>query len=153
MRLIAAVLFGFLFGIGLIVAGMTDPARILAFLDIAGEWDPSLALVMISAIAVAAPAFALARRRPITVLGDPIALPDRYRIDRRLIIGPVVFGIGWGLSGICPGPGLVLLGNDGVSAVIFVVTMALGIWGAEAVLQAKETVSVRSTGHPSSPVS
>ncbi len=134
MRLIAALLFGFLFGIGMIVAGMTDPARIIAFLDVAGTWDPSLALVMVTAIAVAAPAFALARRRPITVLGDAIALPDRRRIDRRLIVGPALFGIGWGLSGLCPGPGLVLLGNDGVSAVVFVITMALGIRIAEAVL-------------------
>ncbi len=145
MRLVAAFLFGFLFGTGLIVAGMTDPARIIAFLDIAGAWDPSLALVMVSAIAVAAPAFALARRRPTTVLGDPIVLPDRRRIDRRLIIGPVVFGIGWGLGGLCPGPGLVLLGNDGVSAAIFVIAMAIGIWIAESAVPARAKGAVAST--------
>jgi uncharacterized membrane protein YedE/YeeE len=97
---------------------------------------------MISAIVVAAPAFALARRRPITLLGDPIALPDRQRIDRRLILGPLVFGIGWGLVGICPGPGLVLLGDDGFSAAMFVIAMAIGMAIAETTLptQAKSAL-------------
>ncbi|HIJ63498.1 MAG TPA: hypothetical protein HPQ04_12465 [Rhodospirillaceae bacterium] len=127
MKTITAALSGLLFGIGLIIAGMTDPVRIKAFLDVAGEWNPALALVMASAIAVAAPAFALARRRPRALLGDAIQLPDRRRIDGRLILGAAVFGLGWGLGGLCPGPSLVLLSNGGLSPFIFVVAMAAGM--------------------------
>lgn len=102
MRLLASALFGVLFGVGLLVSGMTDPARVLAFLDVAGAWNPALALVMGAAVAVALPAFAIARRRGVSALGEPIALPDRFRIDARLVSGAAIFGLGWGLSGICP---------------------------------------------------
>jgi uncharacterized membrane protein YedE/YeeE len=126
LSVIAASLFGFLFGIGLIVAKMTDPARIIAFLDFAGAWDPTLAFVMIGAIVVAAPAFALARRRKLAPLGNRIVLPDRSLIDRRLLGGAALFGIGWGLCGICPGPSLVLLGSGNDAAAIFVVMIIIG---------------------------
>ncbi len=137
-RGLAAGAFGLLFGVGLIVAGMTDPVRVLAFLDVAGDWDPTLAFVMIGAIAVAAPAFAIARRTPVAALGDAIALPDRRRIDARLIGGSALFGLGWGLAGICPGPALVLLGNDGLSALLFVAALLAGGWIADAALPARK---------------
>lgn len=135
MRSLTAGLFGFLFGIGLIVAGMTDPARVLAFLDVAGAWDPTLAFVMIGAIAVAAPAFAFARRQPVALLGETINLPDTKRIDARLVGGSALFGLGWGLAGICPGPALVLLGNDGLSALLFVAALLAGGWIADLALR------------------
>ncbi|PWC88671.1 hypothetical protein TSH100_07055 [Azospirillum sp. TSH100] len=135
MRSLTAGLFGFVFGLGLIVAGMTDPARVLGFLDVAdiwtGSWDPTLAFVMIGAIAGAAPAFAIARRKPVSVLGDPISLPDRRLIDARLVGGAALFGLGWGLAGICPGPALVLVGNDGLSALLFVASLLAGGWVAD----------------------
>jgi hypothetical protein len=137
MRSLAAAVFGFLFGLGLMVAGMTDPARVLAFLDVAGAWDPTLAFVMIGAIAVAAPAFAIARRRPVAALGDPIALPDRRRIDSRLVGGSALFGLGWGLAGICPGPALVLLGTDGLSALLFVASLLAGGGIADVLLRSR----------------
>ncbi|MFD1624723.1 DUF6691 family protein [Azospirillum griseum] len=131
MRSLSAGLFGLLFGLGLILSGMTDPARVLAFLDLAGAWDPTLALVMIGAIAVAAPAFAIVRRRPTAWLGDPIALPDRQRIDAPLIGGSALFGVGWGLAGICPGPALVLLGADAPAIALFIVALLAGGWIAD----------------------
>lgn len=138
MRNLTAGLFGFVFGLGLIVSGMTDPARVLGFLNVAniwtGTWDPTLAFVMIGAIAVAAPAFAIARRNPVALLGDPIALPDRRLIDARLVGGAALFGLGWGLAGICPGPALVLLGNDGLSALLFVASLLAGGWIADILL-------------------
>lgn len=126
MPLFSAALSGLIFGIGLIIAGMTDPGRILAFLDIAGDWNPALALVMVSAILAAAPAFARARRRPVTLLGAAITLPDRRLITPRLVIGAVLFGLGWGLAGICPGPALVLLGQEGPRAAVFLAAIVLG---------------------------
>jgi uncharacterized membrane protein YedE/YeeE len=104
MHQIVAALAGLLFGIGLIVSGMTNPAKVQSFLDLAGRWDPSLALVMGGAIAVGLPAFSLARRRSHSLLGDPMQLPANRRIDRRLLAGSLLFGAGWGLAGYCPGP-------------------------------------------------
>ena len=107
-RSVFALLSGAIFGLGLIVAGMANPAKVLAFLDVTGHWDPSLALVMVGAIAVAAPAFFWVRRRPRTLLGETVQLPSSRRIDRRLLAGSTLFGIGWGMAGICPGPAWVL---------------------------------------------
>jgi uncharacterized membrane protein YedE/YeeE len=118
---------GLLFGIGLIIAGMANPAKVLAFLDVAGRWDPSLALVMAGAIGVGVPAFALAKKRKTSVLGLPMQLPDNTLIDRRLIAGSVLFGVGWGLAGICPGPALVLVGAGAMKGVIFFVAMLAGM--------------------------
>lgn len=100
---------GLLFGLGLLLAGMADPAKVQAFLDLGGAWDPSLMLVMGSAVGVSAIAYAWVKRRQLTVFGAQLQLPQGRTIDRRLIAGSLLFGIGWGLAGICPGPGLVLL--------------------------------------------
>lgn len=98
-----ALLSGVIFGLGLIVAGMANPAKVLAFLDVTGQWDPSLALVMVGAIAVAAPAFLWARRRERSLLGEPLQIPAAGRVERRLLAGSALFGVGWGIAGICPG--------------------------------------------------
>jgi uncharacterized membrane protein YedE/YeeE len=100
---------GLLFGFGLIVSGMSDPARIIGFLDFAGpHWNPSLALVMIGGLAVTLPAFAWMRRHQRTLAGAPVTLPDRRNLTPRLVVGSVLFGLGWGLSGVCPGPSIIL---------------------------------------------
>src|SRR5437870_1042194 len=103
----ASLLAGLVFGLGLIVSGMANPAKVLGFLDLAGHWDPSLAFVMAGAIAVGAVAFALASRRTQSLLGTEMRLPSARHIDRRLVVGSVLFGIGWGIAGFCPGPALV----------------------------------------------
>lgn len=121
-----AALFGLLFGFGLIVSQMTDPKVITDFLDFAGDWNPSLLLVMAAGVVVAAPAFALARRGHHPLLGGDFALPDRLTIDRDLLVGAGIFGLGWGLAGICPGPGLVLLGTFDLGALIFVPAVIAG---------------------------
>jgi len=124
---LAALLAGLVFGLGLIVSGMADPAKVLGFLDLAGPWDPSLALVMAGAIGVGAGGFALARRRTRSLLGAPMALPAARSIDRRLLLGSALFGAGWGLAGFCPGPALVGLGLGEAKALVFVVAMLLGM--------------------------
>ncbi len=123
----AAGLSGLVFGIGLIVSGMADPAKVLGFLDLAGRWDPSLALVMAGAIAVGLVAFALAQRRSRSLLGEPMQLPTASQIDRRLVLGGLAFGVGWGLAGFCPGPALVALAAGNRKAAIFVVAMVAGM--------------------------
>lgn len=127
MPLVTSWLAGLVFGIGLIVSGMANPAKVLGFLDVAGPWDPSLALVMAGAIAVGALGFALARHRKKSYLGLDMKLPSATRIDRRLIGGSLLFGVGWGIAGFCPGPGLVALGMGEVKAVVFVLAMLLGM--------------------------
>jgi uncharacterized membrane protein YedE/YeeE len=117
---LTALLAGILFGSGLLLSRMCDPQRVLAFLDVAGRWNPALAFTMGGAIIVAAPAFLYVRRRRADLLGRITELPDRFNIDRRLIIGSAIFGLGWGLSGICPGPGLLLLTGGSVQSVVFV---------------------------------
>jgi uncharacterized membrane protein YedE/YeeE len=118
---------GLVFGIGLIVSGMSNPAKVLGFLDLAGAWDPSLALVMSGAVTVGLAGFTLAKRRQTTWLGLPVQLPAAGHIDRRLVIGSVLFGVGWGLAGICPGPALVLVGAGLLKGVIFVAAMLAGM--------------------------
>lgn len=127
MNNIFALLSGLIFGIGLIVAGMANPAKVLGFLDLAGLWDPSLALVMGGAIAVGSVAFDIAKRKTKSFLGLPIQLPTISQIDRRLIAGSLLFGMGWGLAGICPGPGLVLLGSGEFQGLVFVIAMLAGM--------------------------
>lgn len=120
-------LSGLVFGMGLIVAGMANPAKVLAFLDVAGQWDPSLALVMAGAIAVGVIAFALAKQRATSVLGLPMQVPAASHIDKRLVVGSVLFGVGWGLAGICPGPALVLVGAGAMKGIVFVLAMLAGM--------------------------
>jgi len=122
-RNLAALLVGLLFGLGLLLSGMTDPAKIQNFLDLSGLWDPSLLLVMGGAIAVAAPAFAIAKRRTRSLLDAPMQLPANQQIDRPLILGSLAFGAGWGLAGFCPGPALVSAAAGHVPAWIFVAAM------------------------------
>lgn len=130
MRFLAALFAGMLFGGGLLWSGMTDPANVLGFLDVLGEWQPQLALVMAGAALTAAPAFFYMRRRQRALLGDTVTLPDRTRIDARLLLGAAVFGVGWGLAGICPGPGIVLLTTGHATAWLFVAAVCAGLWGA-----------------------
>jgi len=118
---------GLLFGIGLIVSGMANPAKVLGFLDLFGSWDPSLALVMASAVGVGLAGFALDPRRTRSALGLPMYLPAKKSIDRRLVIGALVFGAGWGLAGFCPGPALVALGEGSREALIFASAMLAGM--------------------------
>ncbi len=126
-KLILSLLSGLVFGLGLIVSGMSNPAKVLGFLDLAGAWDPSLALVMGGAIAVAMPAFWLAGRRRQSILGEPLQLPAARRIDRRLLLGSLAFGAGWGIAGFCPGPALVSLLAWQPKAWIFVGAMLAGM--------------------------
>jgi uncharacterized membrane protein YedE/YeeE len=124
---LAAGVAGLLFGLGLIVSGMADPAKVLGFLDLAGAWDPSLAFVMGGAIGVGVIAFARARKMQQALLGQPMQLPTATRIDRRLILGSLLFGVGWGIAGICPGPALVLLGEGERKGMAFVAAMLAGM--------------------------
>lgn len=118
---------GLVFGIGLLVSGLANPAKVLGFLDLAGAWDPSLAFVMAGAIAVASVAFAWARPRSATLIGTPMRLPASRTIDRPLVLGSVVFGVGWGIAGFCPGPALVALGAGHAKALVFVAAMLAGM--------------------------
>jgi uncharacterized protein len=127
MRQLLALAAGLIFGIGLIAGGMTDPAKVKGFLDLAGAWDPSLALVMGGGIAIGLFAFALARKQKVSWSGDPIDLPTNNRIDARLLMGGALFGAGWGIGGFCPGPALVALGSGLMPAAIFVVAMLAGM--------------------------
>jgi uncharacterized membrane protein YedE/YeeE len=127
MSILFSLLAGLVFGIGLIVSGMSNPAKVLGFLDLAGKWDPSLALVMGGAVAVGVLAYALAKRRQTTWLGLPMLIPGATHIDRRLVIGSLLFGVGWGLTGICPGPALVLVGAGVAKGIIFAVAMLVGM--------------------------
>ena len=126
-----SALFGFfsglIFGIGLILAGMTEPIKVKGFLDLAGAWDPSLGFVMVSAIAVSALAFAWARRRDRSWTGAPIEIPSQRTIDGRLVGGGILFGLGWGIGGFCPGPALVALGSGMGAAGVFVAAMLVGM--------------------------
>ncbi|AVS86442.1 hypothetical protein C8239_18165 [Paracidovorax avenae] len=127
-NILAALAVGLVFGLGLIVSGMADPARVLGFLDVAGLWNPSLAFVMAGAVAVALVAFAIARRRGRTLLGGaPLRWPTARGLDGRLIGGALLFGAGWGLAGFCPGPALVGVGMGLHGAVVFVAAMLAGM--------------------------
>ena len=142
---ITALVSGFIFGLGLILAGMANPGKVLAFLDIAGAWDPSLAFVMGGAVGVASLAFAMARKRNRSYLGFAINLPTSSVIDKRLVLGSLAFGIGWGMAGICPGPALVLLGSGSGKGIIFVAAMLLGM-GIFEILERTRSINFRKRG-------
>lgn len=127
MFVFSALLSGLVFGLGLIVSGMANPAKVLGFLDLAGAWDPSLALVMAGAIAVGFFAFLIANKRTLSFIGAEMKLPATSSIDRRLLIGSALFGAGWGVAGFCPGPGLVALGMGEPKALVFVAAMLVGM--------------------------
>jgi uncharacterized membrane protein YedE/YeeE len=126
---------GLVFGLGLLLAGMADPAKVKAFLDLAGAWDPSLAFVMGGGIAVGVVAFALARRRTRSRSGSPMEIPTVRTIDRRLVVGGLLFGAGWGIAGFCPGPALVALGSGMEAAWVFVPAMLAGMIAHDRLLQ------------------
>lgn len=127
MSRIFEFIVGLLFGLGLLLSGMADPGKVLGFLDVFGSWNPSLAFVMGGAIAVGFFAFAMAKKRTTTFLGTALHLPKSSQIDKRLLIGALLFGAGWGLAGFCPGPGLVSLASGQGKAAVFVVAMIVGM--------------------------
>ncbi len=127
MQIVTAFVTGLLFGLGLILSGMTDPTKVTGFLDIAGTWNPSLIFVMGGAILIAMVAFRIAGTRTHALLGGAMHLPTARQIDKRLILGGVIFGIGWGLAGYCPGPALASLATGGIKPLIFVLAMLAGM--------------------------
>ncbi|MDB5728569.1 MAG: rane protein [Noviherbaspirillum sp.] len=127
MQIAIAFLTGLVFGLGLVLSGMTNPAKVIGFLDLAGNWDPSLAVVMGGAVLVAGIAFRVAKGRATALLGDPMRVPTATQIDRRLVLGALVFGIGWGLAGYCPGPALASVVQGGIKPLIFVAAMVAGM--------------------------
>jgi hypothetical protein len=128
---IAEFVVGLLFGLGLMLSGMTDPGKVIGFLDLFGTWDPSLALVMGGAIMVGFFAFSVAKKRTSTFLGGALRLPTNMDMDKKLVIGSLLFGAGWGLAGFCPGPALVSMADGQPKALMFVVAMLVGMLGFE----------------------
>lgn len=128
MKNIITLLFGLIFGLGLIISGMTNPAKVIGFLDIAGQWDPSLMFVMLGGIAVAFIGFKFVQNKSQAVFHEPIHLPGTMHISKELIIGSLLFGAGWGLAGFCPAPALVAFGAGYKEAFIFVMAMVVGMY-------------------------
>lgn len=127
MKAALSMVWGALFGVGLAVSGMTDPAKVLGFLDVAGAWDPTLAFVMGSALGVSTLGVVLARRRGVAWLGGAISLPTRRDLDAPLLGGAALFGVGWGLVGLCPGPALANLARGSTEILVFVGAMLVGV--------------------------
>ena len=127
MKNILAFVFGGLFSMGLMLSGMSNPAKVIGFLDLFGDWDPSLAFVMLGAIAVAFFPFQKAIRKPVTIFNETIQLPEKTQLDQNLVSGAFIFGVGWGIAGICPAPALTLIGLGYTQALYFIVTMLVGI--------------------------
>ena len=124
---IASFVIGLIFGLGLIVGGMTDPSKVIGFLDITGSWDPSLAFVMGGALLVGVIAFRFARHRTANFFGGAIRMPTKNDIDKRMVIGSLLFGIGWGMAGFCPGPAITSIGTGNTKALLFVLAMVAGM--------------------------
>ena len=143
MRILSAFLVGLLFGIGLIVSGMTDPAKVIGFLDLAGRWDPSLAFVMGGAILVGLLGFRFAAGHDTALLGERMRLSSVTEIDRRLVLGALLFGVGWGLAGFCPGPALASLASGAIKPLIFSAAMVAGM----AAFALVERLRARSSAH------
>ncbi|NNL18343.1 MAG: hypothetical protein HKP37_06345 [Boseongicola sp.] len=135
MRFLAAFLSGGLFGIGLMISGMTDTRKVIGWLDIFGDWDPTLAFVMGGAIIPMAIAWQIAARRATPALGGTFPAPPEPRLGRNLVVGSVLFGAGWGLAGLCPGPAIASIVWGGVGGAVFLVTMILGMVAAPSIKQ------------------
>ena len=145
LQSLVSLVAGMLFGAGLVVGGMTDPGKVIAFLDLAGQWDPSLAFVMGSALCVTLPVFQLViRKRSRPVLGTHFFLPTRTDLDPALLGGSALFGIGWGIAGLCPGPAIANLVGGAPEALAFVVAMVTGMW-------LRDRVAALGAGNPSAP--
>lgn len=132
MRVLAGLLAGLLFGAGLAISQMINPAKVLAFLDITGAWDPSLAFVMLGAVVVTALGYRFVLRQPKPLLDDSFSVPTRTDVNGRLVIGAAIFGVGWGLGGYCPGPAIASIGFGAMETVVFVIFMAVGMIGGRA---------------------
>lgn len=132
MNFVVNLGLGLIFGIGLVVSGMSDPAKVLNFLDLAGTWDPSLAFVMGGAVIVAFVGYRFVLKRAAPVVGGRFHLPTQTGIDRRIVVGPAIFGLGWGLSGFCPGPAITALSLGASGTYAFVPAMIVGMWAARA---------------------
>ncbi len=135
MRFVVNLALGLLFGVGLVVSGMSDPAKVLNFLDIFGSWDPSLAFVMGGAVVVAFFGYRYVLKRPAPFAGRRFHLPTRQDIDARIMTGPAIFGLGWGLSGFCPGPAITALSLGATSTYAFVPAMLAGMWAARLAIE------------------
>lgn len=135
MRILASLLIGLIFGCGIVLSGMGNPAKVVNFFDVAGRWDPSLILVMGGALAVAFLGYRVVLRRPAPVLDTAFHLPKSRVIDARLLGGSALFGVGWGISGFCPGGALPMLGTGNVDVLIFLAAMAVGIIGARTAIR------------------
>ena len=127
MKLIVTFICGLLFGSGLTISNMINPTKIQNFLDITGNWDPSLALVMLSALIITFLGYRLALKNPAPILGEKFMMPLKQAVDKSLVIGSSIFGIGWGLAGYCPGPAITALGLGFTDAFLFVAGMILGL--------------------------
>ena len=130
MQIIASLIVGIIFGLGLVISGMADPAKVINFLDVFGTWDPSLAFVMGGAIAVTLPGYALLKKRSAPLFAESFQFPTKTDLDPRLLGGAAIFGIGWGLGGFCPGPAFVSLGMPSDEVLVFVVAMIVGMMAA-----------------------
>ena len=147
MKLFIALLSGLLFGVGLILSGMSDPSKVLGFLDLAGSWDPSLAFVMSGAVLVGSLMFPFASKRTQSILGEAMRLPTATQIDRRLVLGGLTFGVGWGLAGYCPGPALASLAQGGMKPLLFLIAMLAGMTLFE-VLEHRKTRKAKAASAP-----
>ncbi|MFM8466301.1 MAG: DUF6691 family protein [Oxalobacteraceae bacterium] len=127
MDTVASFMIGLIFGLGLILGGMTDPSKVIGFLDISGSWDPSLAFVMGGALLVGVIAFRFARHRTANFFGGAIRMPTKNDIDKRMVIGSLLFGLGWGMAGFCPGPAITSMGTGNTKALLFVLAMIAGM--------------------------
>lgn len=143
MKLLIAMLAGLLFGVGLIFSGMSNPSKVIGFLDLAGSWDPSLVLVMGGAVLVGSLVFPYASQRPKSILGEVMQIPKNTQIDCRLMLGAITFGVGWGLAGYCPGPALASIAHGGTKPLLFVVAMLVGMWLFE-VLERRKAKSTQA---------
>lgn len=128
MNAVTAAIAGLLFGFGLSLSGMVDPARVVGFLDIAGRWDPTLAFVMGGAVLTTTPIYWLVRRLRAPLLAPSFVLPTQTRVDRKLLVGAAIFGVGWGISGLCPGPAIADLVHPSGRLALFLVGMLAGTW-------------------------
>ena len=127
MQRVIEFVLGLTFGLGLLISGMTDPGKVQGFLDLAGAWDPSLAFVMGGGVIVGLLGFSLAKKRTMSISGAPFQWPEMFQIDRPLVLGSLMFGVGWGLAGFCPGPALVAMAFGSDKALVFVLAMTVGI--------------------------